>query len=47
MDKDTTKLELAKIIAKKPHWIIQWGVTILFFIVIVVSIIGYLKLGSL
>ena len=46
MDKDTTKLELAKIIEKKPNWIIRWGVTVFFLIVIFVFIIWYLGFAN-
>lgn len=46
-DKDLTRLELSKITGKKPHWLIRWGVTVLFLIVIFGSLIWYMGLSNL
>lgn len=43
MDKNNTTLEFPRMIEKKPNWFIRWGVTVLFVIVIILTIICYWK----
>lgn len=46
MNLNTTEIELAKIIKKKPHWFIRWGITVLFLIAILGLIIWYRRFAT-
>jgi len=38
MSEDVTRAELAKILAKKPNWMIRWGTTVLCLILAILGL---------
>jgi hypothetical protein len=45
MSQDSSRSDLTKIIDKKPNWIIRWGITILWGILILLGTGYYLTRG--
>ena len=41
MTSDSSRRDLAKIIATRPHWIIRWGITLLWGLVVLLGVVWY------
>lgn len=44
MGNDIDRPDLAKIIAPRPHWIIRWGITLLWGLLVMMGVVYYFAL---